>query len=715
MQEGGIPIGVLDTLYLRLDCANDPLQADLDLGDYCLQNTGCINFDLDATPGHAEGRMHWDDDSGTAELGMKGGTVNLQIGQEHLIRVKADENIANGEVVYITGADGTNVTVAKAQANAAPQFRAVGMATEDIGNNQQGYITIAGIVRELDTSSFSDGDTLYLSGTVAGGVQNTLPDSDTYYIVVIGHVCRDNNGEGEILVNMVHFPDTDHIFQLDAWGDGRYPSRAEWGQNGFNAEGSYNTDSVMTFTDGTRTFSIQPSGVASFDYWVLGIKYTTTGDTVVIGDGDTGDEGIWVIWYNGSTLTATQNPNDGQVSAVIRTGAICAILYWNATDEEIIYFGEERHGKVMSPSVHAYLHFIEGLRYMYGLALNTITPDENGSAASHAQFGVDSGAVSDEDIYEQSDAVAAATGLPIVYMLGDEANPRWVKYEQAGYSCRTADGTANTRLAYNQNNAGTWQLTEESNGDFVLYHIFATTEKDKPMVSIMGQNGYATKGQAREGAETEIHNLVLNNVLFPEIRPIATVIFQTKLSYADPVNARIVSTDEGDAYIDWRSTVLSRVEASTDVHGNLSGLTNDDHTQYILTDGTRAFTGAVTIGADEAGFDFKAWATSAGEYMEWDASASELILAGTSKAEFSGNFDIGLTGDTDLIQGESGQVTINGNLITDLITIEVFNQSGEPTTGDIPAGNMAFWTDTDDSKCYLCYNHSGTVKTAELT
>ena len=33
-------------------------------------------------------------------------------------------------------------------------------------------------------------------------------------------------------------------------------------------------------------------------------------------------------------------------------------------------------------------------------------------------------------------------------------------------------------------------------------------------------------------------------------------------------------------------------------HGALSGLTDDDHTQYSLVDGTRAFTGAITVASD---------------------------------------------------------------------------------------------------------------------
>ena len=88
--------------------------------------------------------------------------------------------------------------------------------------------------------------------------------------------------------------------------------------------------------------------------------------------------------------------------------AICAILYWNATDERIEYFGEERHGIRLSPSSHVYHHFIDGLRYIPpGLGLNTIDADQSGDVDAHAQFGVDSGYVADEDIIHSIDALTS--------------------------------------------------------------------------------------------------------------------------------------------------------------------------------------------------------------------------------------------------------------------------------------------------------------------
>jgi len=47
--------------------------------------------------------------------------------------------------------------------------------------------------------------------------------------------------------------------------------------------------------------------------------------------------------------------------------------------------------------------------------------------------------------------------------------------------------------------------------------------------------------------------------------------------------------------------------------------------------------------------------------------------------------------------------------------IKTFNQAAEPTTTDLPADLFCFWTDTDDSKLYICYNHGGTIKTTEMT
>lgn len=368
---------------------------------------------------------------------------------------------------------------------------------------------------------------------------------------------------------------------------------------------------IISFDHSTREFSIQPTG-AEFDYYIGCSQYLSTGDTLVI----SADEGIHYIYYDGPTLTEIVNPTEGDISVIIRTKALVSSVYWGTNQASGLYVGEERHGMSMSPVTHAYLHFSEGLRYITGLGLNNITTGGDGDADDYAVFGVDVGSVSDEDIYHVIGAVPSGEGLPVYYWTG--STPEWNKTDPSGFSVRTFDRTSNTRLAYNQYTGGAWQLTEVTNNDFVLCHVFATTEKDKPMIAIMGQNEYATQIAAQDGATLEIYNLILNNILLPEFRPIATLIFQTSNLYSNSVKARIVQTADGDSYIDWRNETISRVELTTSEHNNLNGLqggasneyyhlTQDEHDNVITLPGSGqvllnelAVSGQVLLGSDAA-------------------------------------------------------------------------------------------------------------------
>jgi len=566
-----------------------------------LRDVDYIDFDTNITIASQEGRLKWNSDDGTLEVGMPGGNVSLQIGQETLIRVKATEDILNGQPVYISGASGSKPEVSLANAtNHIVATSTIAVATEDITSGQFGYVNAFGLVRGIDTSfAIADGGPAFLSTT--DGVLTGTPPAQPNSQVFIGVVLRKHANEGVLLVKIIPQPNLEELsnvsidnitdkdliqydnatttYQNKSSYDAGIVAQTDWAQNGFPTK----TTSTIDFTDGNRTFSIQPTGT-DFDYFVEGVKYTSTGDTLQITD----VEGIHAIFYDGDTLTCIANPASYQFQDAILHKALVCIMYWDVSAQEGIYVGEERHGMGMSPSVHNYLHFIYGLAYLNGLGLNTINADGSGATAD-AQFGVDSGGLVDEDIHISVDAVTSTTGLPIYYMLG--ASSEWQRHIEPGFSMRTVDGTSATRLAYNEYTGGAWQLTDVGNADFVLCHIFGTTEKDKPMIAVMGQNKYTTKRNARAGALTEIHSLITNDVLFPEIRAIATVIMQTRTTYASAINAKIVSTDEGDDYIDWRDQAISRTEISTTDHGNLSGLGSDDHTQYLLEDGTRAMSG----------------------------------------------------------------------------------------------------------------------------
>lgn len=354
------------------------------------------------------------------------------------------------------------------------------------------------------------------------------------------------------------------------------------------------TDSAWTFTDGTRKLSVTTA--TSYDIWFDGVKHTiSTTKEITITD----VEGIHLIYFDtDDTIKEYVNPDIGNVLIAIRDKCLIAYLYWDATNKVGVYVGEERHGTIMDGITHYYLHYTRGLQWVSGLGLGDFVIG-NGSLDTHAQFSVGTGSVSDEDIGLTVADIASTVGLPILYKDGASAN--WRTVTQAGYSVYPNPAGTTNRLMFNEYTGGVWQLTECSEGDYILMHIFATTGKVKQMYAIMGEAQYATVRLARDGAQTEISALVLGNLPSVEIRPIATVIFQTDKDYANAVHARVVEVEVGgDDYVDWRSSDLPRGVAPTD-HGNLTGLTDDDHLQYWTSGSTRASnyltTGEVTMGA----------------------------------------------------------------------------------------------------------------------
>ena len=185
----------------------------IDMHDNEITNVNFIDFDLVNGVAAAEGRMVWNDDDGTLNIGQKGGVVNLQVGQEMLIRVKngLGVQIDNGQPVYISGADGANIVVGLADADFATGvgFRTIAVATEDILAGQNGYVTTAGFVRDFDTDSFfAEGVPLYLAS--GGGFTETPPTAPDV-TVFCAILTRKSATVGEIYVSITSVPNLNSL------------------------------------------------------------------------------------------------------------------------------------------------------------------------------------------------------------------------------------------------------------------------------------------------------------------------------------------------------------------------------------------------------------------------------------------------------------------------------------------------------------------------
>ena len=157
-------------------------------------------------------RMQWNDDDGTIDVGLNADVV-LQVGQEMQFYAKNTSGgaIDNGSTVMFTGALGASgkLTFSKAVADGSIiSLYMMGVATEDIPDNGFGYITSFGKVRGFDTSgtpyseTWTDGDIIYFSPTVAGGWTNVTPVAPNLYLPVAVVLNAAPGGSGSIFVRM---------------------------------------------------------------------------------------------------------------------------------------------------------------------------------------------------------------------------------------------------------------------------------------------------------------------------------------------------------------------------------------------------------------------------------------------------------------------------------------------------------------------------------
>lgn len=151
----------------------------------------------------AAGKVFFDTDFDTMSIDTSIAGVRLQVGQEQWIRVRnvSGSTIPNGAAVYISGANSGLPTVALARSDTLITAGAVAIATHAIANNTNGVVTAGGQVNGLDTSAYAVGTTLYLSETVAGGYQTTVPAPPSFR-VQLGKVTAQNASTGSIHVQV---------------------------------------------------------------------------------------------------------------------------------------------------------------------------------------------------------------------------------------------------------------------------------------------------------------------------------------------------------------------------------------------------------------------------------------------------------------------------------------------------------------------------------
>ena len=311
------------------------------------------------------------------------------------------------------------------------------------------------------------------------------------------------------------------------------------------------TTSQLAFNDATRTFTI--SAVDNeFSFWLHANEVTRESESVQLPN----VSGLYFIYfdYPDNELKYTTLPS----SELFLEKALVSIVYWKSETQSHVYFADERHGMVMDGATHQHMHLSLGAQYRKGLGLYNFIADGTGNLNTHAQFACDSGQIADEDIIidiidGQDQTLSMALNAPVYYRYGNTTN-NWCKTPISQFPLILGGESpyyTGTRPAYNHQLDGVWLLDEVPNNQFVLVHLAATNDIENPVVAILGQT-YNTKSAARTGANTEF--ALMTGLPFAEFVKLGSVIYQTSDTYTNIPKARVVSTDDGLDYIDYRKT-----------------------------------------------------------------------------------------------------------------------------------------------------------------
>lgn len=133
-----------------------------------------------------------------------------------LVRNSTGATLTKGTVVYISGATGNNPVVSKAIATGDPtSAQTFGLCQSDIANNATGYVVITGDLIGLDTSAFTEGQQLYLSGATAGTYTATKQYAPVH-LVYIGVITRSHPTQGQIEVKIQNGYELDELHNVSA-------------------------------------------------------------------------------------------------------------------------------------------------------------------------------------------------------------------------------------------------------------------------------------------------------------------------------------------------------------------------------------------------------------------------------------------------------------------------------------------------------------------
>jgi hypothetical protein len=312
--------------------------------------------------------------------------------------------------------------------------------------------------------------------------------------------------------------------------------------------GFVNRTATLSWDDDSRTLTI----TGDHTFYQAGKIYARGTNTKQIGD----VTGLHYIYYNTGTLSETAASFPGMYVPLV------AFVYWNSSTGKGV-MSDERHGITMDGATHEMLHMTVGPQWATGYA----------GTFGDTTFTIGAGTFYDEDLSHTTSG--DETTCNVFYKDGS-ANWQWSADSSTPY--------------YLSSDVLTWNngttLSTTSTGDYVAVWVFATNIDGNPIAVLIGQSKDTTLANAK--ANNKYENLSLGTLPSKEWKILYRVIYRQTAGGPDYIEAEDMRAVKN----------LSTGTYLASDHGNLTGLTDDDHTQYALlanTRGDQSFAGDVNV------------------------------------------------------------------------------------------------------------------------
>jgi len=381
------------------------------------------------------------------------------------------------------------------------------------------------------------------------------------------------------------------------------------------------TDSTISFNNGTRVFTIQPA-VSSYTIWCAGNRYVkSSASTVTIPD----TTGLYYIYFDSSGVLqykTTYFTWDADTPT--------AYIYWNSTTGAAEFFADERHGITLDWQTHEYLHRTRGAAIASGFGISSYSTDGDGSSDAHTQLALAGGTFFDEDLQVDITHAASPTAntweqvlegtaeIPVFYRSGTA----WVKD-----TATTSPFKAGTsRAQYNVESGGSWSTADVANNKYGAMWIVATNNLNEPVIAILGQTAADNQSTIEE---RQWEDLDLDGLPIFEIRPLYRIAFVASDTFSNTLKAAIRGVLDIRRAISSGSGIPS--EAVSD-HGTMTGLADDDHTQYLTTgrhdshDHSSAMSSVVLDDISNVSVS----SPTTGDFLKWDGSSWTSAAGGSA-------------------------------------------------------------------------------------